>query len=462
MLQTVQQATPALPGGLAARMMALAPPVTTLPEAIPVAPSTGTSPLAGRLAGPLQQRERQQQQAENETLARQTQEAMRRAQEEDRYQTQRTAYNRLETPLARAAYEAPLRGEMREETEGYQRQQRAGAIEGRLIGRPASLALSRAQVEAQEQAQTNQMRQQAQVAQAQATFARTPEGQAQIRMQQQARTDTLAAQEARQRAEAITQYGRLAVVLGEVRERLGTFGGAVSDIAGTGMRFGRVGLGMANRLGGMASPQMAGTVEESRDLLMTRMGRSFLPLMETEARIIQGLDRRYQELERASPRAANALTWGLTAAAAGWTVGGPIGAVAAGGTAAMAAATGVFDRPVPVTDQQVRPEFLALIRDAQSRNAERVFGTEGAFGRVFNAQEEGGGGADDIRRSWRGLPQGQTMGGFEYAEMVQQSGLNVSPLQAEQERLQLENVVGLLQIVADNTRNLPNIGPAWR
>jgi hypothetical protein len=424
MLQTVQQATPALPGGLAARMMALAPPVTTFPEAIPVAPSTGTSPLAGRLTGPLQQRERRQQQAANEVLAQQTQEALRQAEEEERqqqaeaqgqarYHAQRQAYNRLETPLARAAYEAPLRDEMREETGRYQRQQRAGAIEARLIGGPESQALTAAQAQAQAQAQTNQMRQQAQVAQAQATFARTPEGQAQIRMQQQAQTDTLQAQELRQRAESVAQYGRLGAALREASDRVGHFGSRVLEV---GSSVGRI-VGGVSALGAAASPQAAATLRGSQILAQARLGREFLPAMDLESYALQRGSELYRRAADSSPVAKTALAT-ATGAVQGGMMGAPFGI------------PGVIAGTV-------------------------IGGTIGFVSSLSDRRK-------DILQSYEGLPAGGYTTGPQFYEKLQTAGLNMSPLDTEVLAEQLRNSTGLLEKIERNTSGMANQVPAWR
>jgi hypothetical protein len=420
MLQTAPQATPALPGGLAARMMALAPPPqqTGLPAAIPLPPSAGTSPLAARVGGQLQELQRRIHQAENEDLARQAQEAMQQAEEEERQQRERVnrvQYGRLETPLARAALEGGLRAEMRQRTTGYEQEALQSRIAARTIGGPESQALTTAQVQAMTLAQTNQMRQQAQVAQAQATFARTPEGQAQIRMQQQARTDTLQAQELRQRAESVAQYGRLGAALREASERVTHFGSRTLEVSSSLQRI----VGGVSSLGAAASPQAVATLRGSMTLAQARLGREFLPAMDLQSYVLQRGSEMYRRAADSSPVARGALATGL-----GAVQGAMIGAAT----------------PIPGG---------ALIGGV-------VGGLVGLLSSIFADKRP------DIARSYEGLPQGGYTTGEGFYERLQTAGINMSPLDTQVLAEQLRNTTGLLEKIERNTGGMPNMVPAWR
>jgi hypothetical protein len=427
-VQASQRQTPTAPppvalpqpnlGGLAGRLMGVAPPPAApagsepLPQAIPLPPSAGPSPLAARVGGQLQELQRRMRQAENEDLARQAQEAMQRAQEEEqeqqaqaRYHAQHAAYQRLETPLARAAYEAPLRDEMREETGRYQRQQRAGAIEGRLIGGPESQALTRAQVEAQEQARTNQARQQAQAEQARAAYLETPEGRQQTRQQRDAQRQQQEALEVQRRRENVDQYGRLGVALREAREHLTDFAGVVSTVGGTVTTVFNVIQGLA----GAASPQAGATFSRSVDLLMARVGRSAVPVLNTASGLVQEAARNVDNLTLGNV-ARNML-------------------------------------PIPQAPRE---------GDRPARSFGQFFLDRLTFGLTEKDKPP-------PLQSFEGLPPGgYALGPEQYYERIQQAGMNVSPIDAAVLMEQLQNTVGLLERVVVNTQNLQNLIPTWR
>jgi hypothetical protein len=258
------------------------------------------------------------------------------------------------------------------------------------------------------------MRQQAQVTQAQAAFARTPEGQAQFRMQQQARTDTLQAQELRQRAESVAQYGRLGAALREASDRVGHFGNRVLEV---GSSVGRI-VGGVSALGAAASPQAAATLRGSMTLARARLGREFLPAMDLESYVLQRGSELYRRAADSSPVARTALAT-ATGAAQGALIGAAIpipGATIAGG----------------------------------------VIG--GTIGFVSSLSER----RKDILQSYEGLPAGGYTTGPQFYEKLQTAGLNMSPLDTEVLAEQLRNSTGLLEKIERNTSGMANQVPAWR
>jgi hypothetical protein len=433
MLQTAPQATPALPGGLAARMMALAPPVATLPEAIPVAPSTGPSPLAGRLAGPVQAAQRRAQQAENEALAQQTQEAMRQAQEEEaeaqaqvRYRAQHAAYQRLETPLARAAYEAPLRDELRSRMEGATVRGRQADIQARVLEGPAArqtvmaeeitalkeltnqlkqqtvqaqthgqlagTPLGQAVVRAQAEMQTSEIQRQARQTQAQATFARTPAGQEQLRQQAGARQAQEDAQRQIQRAREQAEQGPVLATLSRALQ-------GARGLAST-MSFGaNLALAPARALIGMeasANPNAAATLDKSFELFKAK---------------------------------------------------------AAGGSTLTNTVTEMLQKGAEAVGEGIDPTLRRVRALARSLNP-------AWRGHDLMADAH-------VLQSYEGLPRPQMLGVEQFGTGMQMAALGQGPLEAELLRTRMQNM-GLggetrevLERIARNTADTANQGPAW-
>lgn len=396
----------------------------------------------------------------------------------------------------------PTMGEVRTDAYKAASEAMADARRARLTAdfysAPGGQAVLGRQARAQLQQQTAEAQQGSLVAQAGARAAATPEGKQQI-------ADKIRADLMRQESEALRGQVEAQVRAGVEQERLiGLYGrtGVALLQFGSGLT-GTLGAikqtadslqGTFFRLAGAASPSHLATFTGSLELLAAKMGRSLLPLLDRLSSMLQGAGDALDSFEKrtgvgvgatllggyAGYRLSGALGARLAPAAAAVPAGtGLAASVAQGGvlaTGARASRLGGVARGVGLTAGLALGADVVTSRQTASSGTLKGAGagalTGASIGAVvpiigpaiggligaitggiagfFKGKADEAGEKPDLKRSYRGLPQGGPTSIEAYSERLQMVASNHDPLQAELLREQLRN----LQSMNDSLRSI--------